>query len=43
MADVCEYLENQEGPDRILTDDLKRAIADYYDRYAAEEYRGLFH
>jgi orotate phosphoribosyltransferase len=43
MADVCEYLENQEGPDRILTDDLKRAIADYYDRYAAEEYWGLFH
>ena len=43
MADVCEYLENQEGPDRILTDGLKKAITDYYDQYAAEEYRGLFH
>ena len=43
MADVCEYLENQEGPDRFLTDDLKKAITDYYNQYAAEEYRGLFH
>ena len=39
MADVCEYLENQEGPDRFLTDDLKKALVLEYLKGAESQRR----